>query len=427
MFIPLSYLQKEADHIEGFAKECAVVTHHRLAVDSETGQLTPTSPLEEPLVIRPTSETIIGKAFSRWIQSYRDLPLMLNQWANIVRWEMRTRLFLRTSEFLWQEGHTAHATHEEAVSETLKMLDVYREFCETHMSMPVVTGLKSANERFPGAEDTYCIEAMMQDGKALQSGTSHFLGQNFSKSFDIGFLSESGERQHVWTTSWGVSTRLMGALIMTHSDDDGLVCPPRLAPHQVVILPVYHKSDKQAEIDAYCETLKTQMSALSVFGEPIRVKIDYRDARPGDKAWSWVKKGVPIRLEIGPREWENQTAAMRLRTEAGQQILSQDALLSAIPAALTHMQQHLLDKATAFRAEHSVQLDTPEDFHTYFKSKDAGFAYAYWAEDDALEEKLKRDYKVTIRCYPLETLDQTGPALFDHTKVGKLAIFAKAY
>ncbi|MEJ7599967.1 MAG: aminoacyl--tRNA ligase-related protein, partial [Kofleriaceae bacterium] len=302
LFIPLSYLEKEAAHVEGFAKECAVVTHHRL--EARDGKLVPVGPLEEPLVVRPTSETIIGASFAKWVQSYRDLPLLINQWANVVRWEMRTRLFLRTAEFLWQEGHTAHATSEEAVEETMKMLGVYAEFAETFMAMPVIQGEKTAGERFPGAVRTYCIEAMMQDCKALQAGTSHFLGQNFAKASNIKFLSDQNTQEFAWTTSWGVSTRLIGAMIMTHADDDGMVMPPRLAAAHVTIIPVTPKPEDHDRVIAYCKALKTELEATLYAGAKVRVILDERDVRGGEKAWQWVKKGVPIRVEIGPRDLE---------------------------------------------------------------------------------------------------------------------------
>ena len=297
LFIPMSFLEIEAEHVEGFAKECAVVTHHRLEPDGEGGlRPAPSAKLEEPLIVRPTSETIIGATFARWVQSYRDLPILINQWANVVRWELRTRMFLRTAEFLWQEGHTVHATSEEAVEETRQMLDVYAEFAEGAMAMPVITGEKTAGERFPGAVATYSIEAMMQDRKALQAGTSHFLGQNFAKAQEIKFQSQAGELEYAWTTSWGVSTRLIGGLIMTHSDDDGLVLPPKLAPAHAVILPIYKTDEERAEVLAYCESLKAELQAQRYEGAPVRVKIDNRDLRGGEKKWQWVKRGVPLRI-----------------------------------------------------------------------------------------------------------------------------------
>ncbi|MCA9239463.1 MAG: proline--tRNA ligase, partial [Planctomycetales bacterium] len=306
LFIPMSFLEKEAQHVEGFAKECAVVTHHRLEPDGQGGlRPAPSAKLDEPLIVRPTSETIIGATFARWTQSYRDLPILINQWANVVRWELRTRKFLRTAEFLWQEGHTVHATEQEAIAETLQMLEVYAQFAEEHMAMPVIKGEKTASERFPGAVATYSIEALMQDRKALQAGTSHFLGQNFAKAQEIMFQNEQGERQFAWTTSWGVSTRLIGGLIMTHSDDDGLVLPPKLAPAHVVLLPIYRNDEERAKVLPYVETLKSELEAQQYEGQAVRVRIDDRDLRGGEKKWQWVKKGVPIRVEIGPRDIES--------------------------------------------------------------------------------------------------------------------------
>ena len=317
LFIPMRYLQKEADHVDGFAKECAVVTHSRLEAD-ENGQLQPAGPLDEPLIVRPTSETIIGELFAKWVQSYRDLPLLINQWANVVRWEMRTRLFLRTSEFLWQEGHTVHATEEEAMEETRTMLDVYADFSEKYLAMPVIKGEKTEAERFPGAVSTYSIEAMMQDKKALQAGTSHFLGQNFAKSSSIKFLNAESKEEYAWTTSWGVSTRLVGGLIMTHSDDDGLVLPPAIAPAHIVILPVTPKPDSREAVLEYCRNLKQSLEAQSYLDEPIRVELDDRDIRGGEKTWSWVKKGVPVRIEVGPRDMEKDAVFYAKKRQSGE-------------------------------------------------------------------------------------------------------------
>ena len=332
LFIPLSFLQKEAAHVEGFAKECAVVTHHRLEVDAD-GKLVPTGELEEPLVVRPTSETIIGDAFARWVQSYRDLPLLINQWANVVRWEMRTRLFLRTTEFLWQEGHTAHATREEAIEETMRMLDVYADFAENWMAVPVIKGEKTAGERFPGAERTYCIEAMMQDRKALQAGTSHFLGQNFARASGIQFLGADGTQQHAWTTSWGVTTRLIGALLMTHSDDDGFVLPPRLAPQHVVIVPIFRSDEEKARVLEYCRAVAAELRAQRFHDAPVRVLVDERDERGGEKIWQWVRKGVPLRLEIGPRDIEKDSvfAGRRDRAPKDKQSVTRAELVATIP------------------------------------------------------------------------------------------------
>ena len=357
LFIPMSFLEKEAEHVEGFAKECAVVTHHRLEPDPGSGGLRPApgAKLEEPLIVRPTSETIIGATYARWVQSYRDLPILVNQWANVVRWEMRTRMFLRTAEFLWQEGHTAHATSEEAVEETRKMLDVYSEFAEDVMAMPVIRGEKTAAERFPGAVATYSIEAMMQDRKALQAGTSHFLGQNFSKAQEIKFQNPEGELEFAWTTSWGVSTRLVGGLIMTHSDDDGLVLPPRLAPAHVVILPIYKNDEQRAEVLPYCESLKKELQEQSYAGSPVRVKIDDRDLRGGDKKWQWVKRGVPIRLEIGQRDVASDEP-FGSRRDTGEKLsgYSRAKLVESIGELLGDIQRNLFETARNARDEASV-------------------------------------------------------------------------
>jgi len=426
LFIPVSFLEKEAAHVQGFAKECAVITHHRL--EEKEGKLIPTSPLEEPLIVRPTSETIIGDSFSRWIQSYRDLPLKINQWANIVRWEMRTRLFLRTTEFLWQEGHTAHATKKEAEEETFQMLNVYADFVENVLAMPVIPGEKTKNEKFPGAEATYAIEAMMQDKKALQSGTSHFLGQNFAKAFNIQFLDENGERPHAWTSSWGVSTRLIGGIIMSHSDDDGLVLPPKISPLHVVILPLYHKYENPQAILEACFALEKALKTLSYHGAPLRVKVDTRDARPGDKAWSWVKKGVPIRLEIGPKEFESQSVFMGRRDKPYHERtpLSQDAFLQNVLTQLDEMQQNLYTHAKKRLTENTVHMDSEKMFYDYFKN-DGGFAYAYWHEEDVTEQKIKEELKVTARCMPLADRHKRGKCIFSGIDNSPLVLFAKSY
>ncbi|MGB0290447.1 MAG: proline--tRNA ligase, partial [Opitutales bacterium] len=328
LFIPMGFLQKEAEHVDGFAKECAVVTHSRLEADAD-GKLQPAGPLEEPLIVRPTSETIIGELFSKWVQSYRDLPLLINQWANVVRWEMRTRLFLRTAEFLWQEGHTVHATAEEAMEETRKMLEVYADFAETYMAVPVITGEKTEAERFPGADATFAIEAMMQDRKALQAGTSHFLGQNFSKSSNIKYLSAEGREEYAWTTSWGVSTRLVGGLIMTHSDDDGLVLPPRIAPSHIVILPVTPKEETREAVLEYCRELKAALEEQRYLDDYVRVELDDRDIRGGEKTWGWVKKGIPLRVEVGPRDMESGSVfvARRDRAPKEKESIARDAFV----------------------------------------------------------------------------------------------------
>ncbi len=433
LLIPLSYLEKEAKHVEGFAKECAVVTHSRLEANAE-GKLVPTSPLEEPLVVRPTSETIIGEMFARWIQSYRDLPLKINQWANIVRWEMRTRLFLRTMEFLWQEGHTAHATEQEAIDETLQMLQVYADFAKNTLAIPVICGEKTESERFPGAVNTYCIETMMQDRKALQSGTSHFLGQNFSKSIGIQFASQSGKTEHAWTTSWGVSTRIIGGLIMVHSDDNGLVLPPKIAPVHVVILPMLQKDPES--VLAYCKTLQSAIQRLTFDGKPIQVSIDDRDMRGGDKLWHWTKKGVPILLEIGPKEvaanaisYIQRTQSPKLRTS-----LSQNDFLATLPSILQSIQDILLARATAFRDAHTVTISSKQAFYDFFTPKNTakpeihgGFALTHWAGTPQLEEQLKHDLKVTIRCIPFDAPKTQGVCPFTGQATTQQVIFAKAY
>ncbi len=435
LFIPLSFLEKEAEHVEGFAKECAVVTHHRLEAGPDGG-LVPAGKLEEPLVVRPTSETIIGAAFSRWVQSYRDLPLLINQWANVVRWEMRTRIFLRTTEFLWQEGHTVHATEQEAVDETLQMLDVYATFAEEHMAMPVITGAKTANERFPGAVDTYCIEAMMQDRKALQAGTSHFLGQNFSKASDIKFLDDQGEQQFAWTTSWGVSTRLLGAMIMTHSDDDGLVLPPRLAPAHVVIMPITFKADDPDAVVAYCRKLQDEIQALSFHGRRIEVEFDDRDIRGGDKVWQWIKKGIPIRLEVGQRDMANDSVFMGRRDKSPKEKggVPREEFLANLVSTLEEMQTNLFERAKAFRDEHTREIDDKDAFYEFFTPKNAdqpeihgGFAMTHWNGSSEVEEQIKNDLKVTIRCIPDKLESSPGTCPFSGEPSERRVVWGKSY
>jgi len=440
LFIPVSYLEKEAAHVEGFAKECAVVTHHRL--EARDGKLVPVGELEEPLVVRPTSETIIGASFAKWVQSYRDLPLLINQWANVVRWEMRTRLFLRTAEFLWQEGHTAHATSEEAVEETMKMLGVYAEFAEKWMAMPVIQGEKTAGERFPGAVTTYCIEAMMQDRKALQAGTSHFLGQNFAKASDIKFQSDKGQVEHAWTTSWGVSTRLIGGMIMTHADDDGMVCPPRLAPEQVVIIPVVQKPEDRDRVMAYCKALEAELEAQTFAGTPVRVHVDGRDMRGGDKAWQWIKKGAPIRLEIGPRDLEKDAAFMGRRDKGPKEKagIGRAELVSTIATILQDIQDALYNRALAYRTQFTRTIDTKEEFYAFFadppKKKEsdptpihAGFVLAHFNGDPALEAKIKDDLKVTVRCIPIDKAigGEPGTCPFTGQPSKQRVVWAKSY
>lgn len=433
LLIPLSYLEKEAEHIEGFAKECAVVTHHRLKDDGK-GRLVPDGELEEPYIIRPTSETMIGEMYARWIQSYRDLPILINQWANVMRWEMRTRLFLRTSEFLWQEGHTAHATAEEAMAETRLMLDIYADFNENFLAIPVIKGEKTESERFPGAVNTYTIEAMMQDGKALQNGTSHFLGQNFSKSSNITFLNQQGELGHVWTTSWGVSTRMIGALIMTHSDDDGLVLPPTIAPYQIVILPIYRNAEEEAAVLAYCQDLQKVLQEVYFQKEALRVHIDKRDLRGGEKTWQWIKKGVPIRLEIGPRDLTSDSVMLGRRDldAKTKKSLTKTALLTDIVAILDDIQNSLLTRAKQRLTQHTHVIESQEDFETFFSGGDisdtdsrGGFALCYAADVPEVEAIIK-PLKVSARCMPLDQKGD-GICIFTGKPVHGRTIFAKAY
>lgn len=428
LFIPLSYLEKEAKHVEGFAKECAVVTHTRLEAGAD-GSLVPASPLEEPLVVRPTSETIIGEAFAKWIQSYRDLPLKINQWANVVRWEMRTRLFLRTTEFLWQEGHTAHATAEDAMGETKMMLGVYVDMCENYMAMPVIQGEKSESERFPGADHTFCIEAMMQDRKALQAGTSHFLGQNFSKSQNIKFLNNQEQEEFAWTTSWGASTRLIGGLIMTHSDDDGLVLPPKIAPLHIVILPVLHKEETKATVLDYCEKLKSSIEGISFDDKAIRVEIDSRDLRGGEKSWQWIKKGVPIRIEVGPRDIAEDSLFMGRRDQdsSSKSAIKRVDFLEELPTLLQNIQDTLFNKALKFRENNIKKIDNKEEFYEYFNNDQGGFAYVHWNGKAEVEAKIKEDLKVTLRCIPLDGDKSPGKCVITGEPSSQRAYFARSY
>lgn len=435
LLIPKRFLEQEAKHVEGFAKECAVVTHHRLEVGPD-GSLVPAGELEEPLIVRPTSETIIGEAFSRWVESYRDLPLLINQWANVVRWEMRPRLFLRTTEFLWQEGHTAHATEPEAREHTHRMLDVYADFCENWMAMPVLRGRKTEAERFPGADDTLCIEAMMQDRKGLQAGTSHFLAQNFAKAQEIVYLSEAGQREHAWTTSWGVSTRLIGGLLMTHADDDGLVLPPKLAPAHVVILPITFKADDPEAVLAWCHSLAEELRALTYAGRSIEVEFDTRDIRGGEKTWSWIKKGVPIRLEVGQRDMEAGSVFMARRDQSPKEKsgVPREEFLATVCSILDDIQQGLFDKALAFREEHTRDIDSKEEFEAFFAAPDgeptpihAGFARTHFCGDRALEEQIKNDLGVTVRCIPLEDEPQPGTCPFTGQPSPQRLVWGKSY
>ena len=431
LFIPMSFLQREAEHVDGFAKECAVVTHSRLEAD-ENGKLQPAGELDEPLIIRPTSETIIGELFARWVQSYRDLPLLINQWANVVRWEMRPRLFLRTAEFLWQEGHTVHASSEEAVREMDLILDLYATFAEEWLAMPVLRGEKTENERFPGAETTLCIEAMMQDRKALQAGTSHFLGQNFSKACGIKFQDEHGKEELGWTTSWGVSTRLIGGMIMCHGDDDGLVVPPKVAPSQVVVLPVTPKEESRDQVLEYCRKLVEEIGSLSYAGSPVRVELDDRDLRGGEKYWQWVKKGIPITLEVGPRDLENDAAFVGRRDvgRSGREGMSREDLLGRLPDVLQEIQDELFRKALAFREENTREIDSKEEFYEFFSNSETGaqggFAMAHWDGDAKWEEQVKNDLKVTVRCIP-QGEGEAGTCIFSGNPSPRRVVFAQAY
>lgn len=425
LFVPKSLFEAEEKNAEGFAKECAVVTHYRLKNNpDETGKLMvdPAAKLEEELVVRPTSEAIIWNTYKGWIQSYRDLPILVNQWANVVRWEMRTRLFLRTAEFLWQEGHTAHASKEEAIAETETMLDVYASFAEKYMAMPVIKGVKTESERFAGALDTYCIEAMMQDGKALQAGTSHFLGQNFAKAFDVKFSSKEGKLEHVWATSWGVSTRLMGALIMTHSDDNGLVLPPSLAPYQVVLVPIY-RNDEQ--LKAIVEKLNSIKKDLEQAG--IRVKLDARDShKPGWKFAEYEFKGVPIRLAMGPRDLENETIELARRDTLEKHNYEQKDLVNKIKHLLEKMQENLFQKAIDFREENTHKADTYEEFKRILEEK-GGFIYAHWDGTAETEELIQKETKATIRCIPFTDKKESGACMVTGKPSSQRVVFAKAY
>jgi prolyl-tRNA synthetase len=424
LFIPKSFLSKEAAHVEGFAKECAVVTHYRLKnADDKSGLIVdPEAKLEEELIIRPTSETIIWNTYRGWIQSYRDLPILLNQWANVVRWEMRTRLFLRTAEFLWQEGHTAHATSEEAVVETEKMLNIYAEFAEKYLAIPVIKGIKTTNERFAGAEETYCIEAMMQDGKALQAGTSHFLGQNFAKAFDVKFTNKEGRLDYVWATSWGVSTRLMGALVMAHSDDDGLVLPPKLAPIQVVIVPIY-KNDEQAKaITELAEKIKKELQQKN-----ITVKYDDRDThKPGWKFAEYELKGVPVRISIGPRDLENQSVEVARRDTKEKSVIQITDLSLKIEHLLEQIQDNIYRKALTFRESKTFHADTMQEFNRIL-DEESGFVFAHWDGTSETENKIKEETKATIRCIPLGNKQEEGKCIYTGKTSKQKVLFARAY
>ncbi|QSB28357.1 proline--tRNA ligase [Flavobacterium sp. CLA17] len=425
LFVPKSMFEAEEKNAEGFAKECAIVTHYRLKNDPDKpGKLMvdPNAKLEEELIVRPTSEAIIWSTYKGWVQSYRDLPLLINQWANVVRWEMRTRLFLRTAEFLWQEGHTAHATKAEAIEESEKMMNVYADFAENFMAIPVVKGIKTETERFAGADETYCIEALMQDGKALQAGTSHFLGQNFAKAFDVKFANAEGKQEHVWGTSWGVSTRLMGALVMTHSDDQGLVLPPNLAPIQVVIVPI-HKTDEQLE------QITTAVNELVAKLKKLKISVKYDDRttqKPGFKFAEWELKGVPVRIAVGPKDLENGTFEVARRDTLTKETVSGDGIVNYINELLEQIQSDLFNKALGYRNTHITEVNSFEEFKEILDGK-GGFVSAHWDGTAATEEKIKDLTKATIRCIPLDALEEAGTCVFTGNPSSKRVLFAKAY
>jgi prolyl-tRNA synthetase len=438
LFIPLHYFEREAAHVEGFAKECAVVTHTRLELNAE-GKMVPGSPLAEPLVVRPTSETIIGASYAKWVQSYRDLPILLNQWCNIVRWEMRPRIFLRTTEFLWQEGHTVHETEAEARAETRQMLDVYETFVRDHLAIPVFSGEKSESERFPGAVQTLCIEAMVQDRKAIQAGTSHFLGQNFAKASGIQFQSRAGTQEYAWTTSWGMTTRLIGTLIMAHGDDDGLVLPPRIAPIHVVILPITPKEETRAAVLQAADGLAGKLRQQIFFGVPLEVEVDRREMGGGMKNWDWVKKGVPLRIELGPRDLESGTVAVSRRDQPVKQkeSMSADDFARRAVEMLNSIQQNLLERAKQFRDANTQRIDSKDEFYALFTPKDSakpeihgGFALTHWDGSRSVEEQIKNDLKVTIRCIPFDdpaNPPESGTCPFTGNPSPRRVIWAKAY
>ena len=439
MFIPLSFFQKEAEHVDGFAKEMAVVTHSRLSM--KDGKLVPDSKLEEPLIVRPTSEAIIADSFSKWIKSYRDLPVLVNQWANVVRWEMRPRLFLRTREFLWQEGHTAHASAGEAEEETKRMLEAYRELCEDTLAMPVLVGRKPEHEKFPGAVDTYCVEAMMQDGKALQAGTSHFLGQNFAKSANITFINKQNQPEYAYTTSWGVSTRLIGGVIMTHADDEGMVVPPKIAPYQIVIIPVVKNPADEDAVMAYIDGIRKELSAQTPFGEKIRIKLDKRNKASVDKFWEWTRKGAPIVLEIGKRDADANNLMVKERlkfgTDEAKQILSKDEFVASVAARLEQIQKQMFQKAKdRLFANIRTDIVTPEAFKAYFEQSNewiedglqgkVAFVRGKWSGDPQSEELLKA-MKITIRCIPFDQSGTQGVCLLTGKPATMDVIYARSY
>jgi prolyl-tRNA synthetase len=436
LFIPLSYFAKEAEHVEGFAKECAVVTHTRLEVDAD-GVMKPSSALTEPLVVRPTSETIIGASYAKWVQSYRDLPILINQWANVVRWEMRPRLFLRTTEFLWQEGHTVHETEAEARAETKQMLDIYEEFVRDHLAIPVFSGEKSESERFPGAVQTLSIEAMVQDRKAIQAGTSHFLGQNFSRASGIQFQNREGKQEFGWTTSWGMSTRLVGTVVMTHADDDGLVLPPRVAPTQIVVLPITPKQETRAKVLAACDELAGRLRRAQYADGPIEVEVDRRDLGGGVKNWEWIKKGVPVRVEIGPRDLEKNSLAVSRRDQSikDKEFVAIGEFVERAPKILVSIQQNLYERAKAFRDAHTRIIKSKKEFYDFFTAKNpekpeihGGFALAHWNGSREVEEQIKSDLKVTVRCIPIDASgEEAGRCIFTGDPSPRQVIWAKSY
>ena len=435
IFIPKSYFEKEAEHVEGFAKECAIVTHSRLEPDGNGG-LKVAGELTEPYIVRPTSETIIGASFSKWVNSYRDLPLLINQWANIVRWEMRTRLFLRTAEFLWQEGHTVHETETEAMDETMKMLDVYARFASDYLAIPVIKGEKTEGEKFPGAVSTYCIEAMMQDKKALQSGTSHFLGQNFAKASNIRYQNRAGEFDYAWTTSWGVSTRLIGALIMAHSDDNGLVLPPKIAPSHIAIVPIYRDDQEKAAVLDMANQIVEMFRGAMLDDIRIYTELDDRDLTSGERNWYWIKKGIPLRIEIGPRDVASQAVMLARRDQEPRDKKSVPLveLREHAIQAMLDMQASIYQNAVAFREANTVRIDSRDEFYSYFTPKNAeqpeihgGFALSHWCGEVACEEQIKDDLKVTVRCIPFDGEAEDGNCVCCGKASHKRVIFAKAY
>jgi prolyl-tRNA synthetase len=435
LFIPKSYFEKEAEHVEGFAKECAVVTHSRLE-DDGNGGLKAGGELSEELIVRPTSETIIGSSFSKWINSYRDMPLLINQWANVVRWEMRTRLFLRTTEFLWQEGHTAHETKEEAWRETLQMLNIYANFAEEFLAMPVIKGEKTESERFPGAANTFSIEAMMQDKKALQAGTSHFLGQKFAKASNIKFQSREGKEELAWTTSWGVSTRLIGALIMAHSDDNGLVLPPAIAPAHIVFIPIYKNDEQKRDVTNYINDIIKKLEALRYQEEKIQFEIDDRDVTSGEKSWHWIKKGIPMRLEIGPRDVKNDSVFLGRRDKEPKDKKSylKDEFIQQLVPMLTEMQENYYLKAKNYMIENTKIIDDKSSFYQYFTPQNSnqpeihgGFCHSHWCGNPECEASIKNELKVTIRCIPLDAVEEKGKCVYCGKESSRRVLFAKSY